>query len=638
MVTRITYISFLTICFFIGSLHSQCTSDSACASGQFCRKTCSVSRPELTVTALLSEPITDLSGTTFFPLSYPLYEPLMSITTPFTVSVAFRASPGSRGYLFFLGKDPDARALAIHIHDMGYIWVYTALDDQTYELNQFKPNFPINDGNRYCLLLKVESNELTLYINGINNAVLTATAPSGRSFDITSNLTSLSGVQPSFLIGARMFGNYRFSGNIYHIFVYHGALDNTDAESICRLESDRSGSCQPYLTIGETCPAPYSPRLEKGPCTNDLDLCDIGLSCYPNGPDATWSCQPTASHMCQDYTDCLAGSEFCYGPLPDDGSSVIPDPSLNLIGMGHNYVDTLHDFTQSHLTFLTIPATDHPALTPDITLFGVFNQVPDNDAYLIAKGHDVIMRDFGLYLRGSEDFTWLVYSNTGGNYTTQVFFHESPIDDGVYHTIAATIDTDTMRAALYVDGDLLEYQMLEGIPLFSDISNELWIGGRPRTSNYMFNGSISYVSVFDYALSGPQIRYLSDSFLLPNLTVSEHGVASFCLPKPARNEKCYTNLADDRNFSCQKGLVCIPGAEFPNIPYPMPVTNVNHTITSPVGYCAVQDCVCNDPLNKVCGSNGQTYDNDCLRDCYGPPFLQGHIGECIDYEDILTTL
>ena len=636
MATRFSYLLIFVTCLCITSIQSQCTTDSACLTDEFCKKECSVSQPELPITTLLSEPITNLNGSTFFPLSYPTYEPLMTITTPFTVSVAFRATPGSRGYIFFFGKDPDSRALAVHIHDSGDIWVYTTLDDQSYTLNRFKPAAPVNNGERHTLLLIVNTDNLTLFINGPNTETLTLASPAGRQFDITSNL--ISGVRPSFLIGARMFGNYRFSGNIYHIFLYHGALDSIDAQSIFSLEVDRTGVCQRFLTLDETCPTPYSPKLEKGPCSNDLDRCGAGLSCYPDGPDGTWSCQATAAALCNDYSDCLAGSEFCYGPLPEDGSSVIPDPSLNLIGEGHNYVDTLHDFTQSHLTFLTVPATDHPALTPDLTLFGVFKQVPDNDAYLIAKGHDVIMRDFGLYLRGSEKSTWLVYSNTAGNYSTQVFTHGTPIDDGEFHTIAATIDTATERASLYVDGDLLEYQMLEGFPQYSENSNELWIGGRPRTSNYMFNGSISYISVFDNSLSGAQIRYLSDSFLLPNLTVSGHGVANFCLRKPAQNEKCYTNLADDRNYSCQKGLVCLPGAEFSNVPYPMPVTNVTSSITSPIGYCVNTDCVCNGSVNKVCGSNGQTYDNECLLNCYGVPLLQNHNGECIDYENLSTEL
>ena len=636
MATRsaLIYTTFLFLTYGLVSVVSQCTADSLCPTGQFCKRSCSISRPDLEVTPLLSEPLLNLPGTTFYPLSYPLYEPLKTLASPFSIAVAFRATAGSSGYLFFFGKDPDSRALAVYIQNQEYVWVYTTLDDQSYVSTQFKPGFAVNDGQRYCLLLRVESDRLTLFITGAGTKNISKLAPTGRSFDITSNLTG--NVQPSFLIGARMYGNYRFSGNIYHIFLYHGSLDETDAASICSKDIERSGSCTNFLPDGTSCPEPYAVRLNKGPCYNDLDLCGLGQSCYPSGPDNTWSCQPTATHVCQDYADCLPGYEFCYGPLPGDGSSDIPDPSLNLIGSGHTYVDTLHDFTQSVLTFLTVPATDHPALTPDLTIFGLFSQVPDNDAYIIAKGYDDVMRDFGLYLRGSHDATWLVYSNAGGNYSTQVFLHDTPIDDGEFHTIAATIDTATGRAALYVDGELLEYQRLEATPSFSDSFSELWIGGRPRTANYMFNGSISYVSVFDYSLSGPQVRYLSDSFLLPNLTVSEYGVASFCLSKPSSNEKCYTNLANDKNFSCQKGLVCLPGAEFPDTPYPMPTTTSStYSAVSPVGYCAKPDCVCNYPINKVCGSNGQTYDNECLLNCYGPTLLQLGTGDCSTaYKDL----
>ena len=633
MATRGQSYTILIIVFFLHLINSQCTSNSQCAAGEFCKRTCSLTRPELLVTPLLTEPITNFSGNTFYPLSYQSYQPLRNISAPFSVSVSFKSTPGSGGYLLFFGRDPDSRSLAVYIHTRGQVSVYATLDNQSYVVNEFTPSFPLNDGNRYCLLILIQPSELTLFINGANTQTLKRSAPVGRTFDITSNLTGP--VQPSFLIGARMYGNYRFSGEIYHIYVYHGPLNAVDNAAICGLESSRTGSCQPLLGLGLACPAPSSVKLKKGNCFNELDRCETGLSCYPSGPDDTWTCQPSASTACRDYSDCLAGAEFCYGPLPDDGTSIIPDPSLNLIGSGHLYVDTLHDFSQSRLTFLTVPSTDHPALTPDLTIFGLFNQIPDNDAYLIAKGHDSVMRDFGLYLRGSHNATWLVYSNTLGNYSTQIFIHEKEVDDGNFHTIAATIDTNTGRASLYVDGELLEYQRLEETPSFWQNSDELWIGGRPRTSNYMFNGSIGYVSVFDDALSGPQIRYLSDSFLLPNLTVSVPGVSKFCLPKPANNEKCYTNLEGDRNFSCQKGLVCIPGAEFPDSPYAVPVYNTTlPPMSSPVGYCADPTCTCgNGAVSKICAVNGYTYENDCQRNCYGPPLLHNQ-GQCTAYQDL----
>ena len=103
------------------------------------------------------------------------------------------------------------------------------LNGQSYILNRCKTAAPVNNGERHTLLLIVNPNDQTLSINGPNTKALTLASPAGRQFDITSSL--ISRVRPSFLIGVRMFGNYRSSGNIYHIFMYHGALDSIDAQS-----------------------------------------------------------------------------------------------------------------------------------------------------------------------------------------------------------------------------------------------------------------------------------------------------------------------------------------------------------------------------------------------------------------------
>lgn len=49
------------------------------------------------------------------------------------------------------------------------------------------------------------------------------------------------------------------------------------------------------------------------------------------------------------------------------------------------------------------------------------------------------------------------------------------------------------------------------------------------------------------------------------------------------------------------------------------------------GVCGSSPCICNEPCKYVCGSNGQTYGNDCTLDCVkkqNPTLTKAKDGMC----------
>ena len=53
-------------------------------------------------------------------------------------------------------------------------------------------------------------------------------------------------------------------------------------------------------------------------------------------------------------------------------------------------------------TVVPLPSTLHPQLTSDLTIFATVCQEPGNDGYIVGKGVNDRVRDFGLYLRSSK--------------------------------------------------------------------------------------------------------------------------------------------------------------------------------------------------------------------------------------------
>ena len=119
--------------------------------------------------------------------------------------------------------------------------------------------------------------------------------------------------------------------------------------------------------------------------------------------------------------------------------------------------------------YASLRASYHPELVSDLTIFAVVRQEPGNDGYVVGKGLNDKMRDFGLYLRSTKRTVWFAYGSddNGKGFREIIFFYNVMIADGNYHSIAAVIDSSANRALLYVDGVVVAQQSpLPGVPAF----------------------------------------------------------------------------------------------------------------------------------------------------------------------------
>ena len=95
------------------------------------------------------------------------------------------------------------------------------------------------------------------------------------------------------------------------------------------------------------------------------------------------------------------------------------------------------------------PATDHPDLDMDLTIITYVQQDDSNTGYVIAKGFDDVMRDWGLLLAYNR--IAVVYRNTMGSFET-VTFSGVTVADGRNHSVAAVIDNTNKQVIVSVDG------------------------------------------------------------------------------------------------------------------------------------------------------------------------------------------
>ena len=100
------------------------------------------------------------------------------------------------------------------------------------------------------------------------------------------------------------------------------------------------------------------------------------------------------------------------------------------------------------------PSNFHSSLMTDITIFVTVCQDGLNDGYIIGKGVNDRIRDFGLYLRSSMETVWLSYGTGENNpgFRSIIFFYNVSVADEKCHSIAAVIDSSSNRALLYIDG------------------------------------------------------------------------------------------------------------------------------------------------------------------------------------------
>lgn len=114
------------------------------------------------------------------------------------------------------------------------------------------------------------------------------------------------------------------------------------------------------------------------------------------------------------------------------------------------------------LTIIRRPATDHPDLDMSLTIIAYIQQYDYNTGYVIAKGYDDQMRDWGLLLAYNR--IEIVYRINEKSYET-ITFSRVTVADGHNHSIAAVIDSTNKQALISVDG-VVYTAALNELPIF----------------------------------------------------------------------------------------------------------------------------------------------------------------------------
>lgn len=169
---------------------------------------------------------------------------------------------------------------------------------------------------------------------------------------------------------------------------------------------------------------------------------------------------------CTKDSDCSSGY-FCGGELPSGGSNYFENPELSLPGENSFLQEPALLFNGEEI--VTLPADYQPQISSDLTIFAVVTQEKGNDGYVVGKGLNDRMRDFGLYLRSSQQLVWLAYgADEGGDGFREIlYFDHVDIADGKSHTVGAVISGSANRAVLYVDGKAVSQKSsLPSVPTF----------------------------------------------------------------------------------------------------------------------------------------------------------------------------
>lgn len=125
-------------------------------------------------------------------------------------------------------------------------------------------------------------------------------------------------------------------------------------------------------------------------------------------------------------------------------------------------------------TVIPLANTAHPQLTSDLSIFTTVCQEPGNDGYVVGKGVNDRVRDFGLYLRSSRQTVWLAYGyadedageDESSRFREILFFTNVLVADGKCHSVASVIDHSINRAVLYIDGKAAGSKTLPSTPEF----------------------------------------------------------------------------------------------------------------------------------------------------------------------------
>ena len=174
----------------------------------------------------------------------------------------------------------------------------------------------------------------------------------------------------------------------------------------------------------------------------------------------------TSSIECSSDSDCMP-DYFCGSPQPSYGKNYYDNPGGTIPGQVMFLQQNAMGFDGTSV--ISLPTSSNPPLATDLTIFATVCQDIGNDGYVIGKGINDRMRDFGLYLRSTKQTVWLAYGADGATpgFREILFFYNVTVADGGCHSVSAVIDSASNRAVLYIDGEAVGIRApLPSVPEF----------------------------------------------------------------------------------------------------------------------------------------------------------------------------
>lgn len=153
-----------------------------------------------------------------------------------------------------------------------------------------------------------------------------------------------------------------------------------------------------------------------------------------------------SSTVCTTDDDCFR-TGFCGSAVPSYGSNYFESDAVDIPGEVTAFISQAEEFDGWRI--IRRPATDHPDLDMDFTIITYVQQSNSNTGYVIAKGFNDQMRDWGLLLAYNR--IEIIYRTTTGSYET-ITFDGVTVADGNNHSVVAVIDSKNKLATIVVDG------------------------------------------------------------------------------------------------------------------------------------------------------------------------------------------
>ena len=222
-------------------------------------------------------------------------------------------------------------------------------------------------------------------------------------------------------------------------------------------------------------------------CETDLpdctpSTCLNGGTCMEGTGQSTTCTCPTgftgsrceiSADACRSNSDC-GGEQFCQIVCASDDYT----PHASLLS------ETLR---LNGVSFLSIPESQIPSLSGDISIFIVFRQEPGNQGYAFFYGTSPESRNLGIFLDASRPTSpssrttpgvYLYYTSRAGNTVRAIRVPTPILSDNRTHSLVVTLATSspTGNARFFLDGTQLgATRALEAPDVTLNVSHMIWI-------------------------------------------------------------------------------------------------------------------------------------------------------------------